>query len=179
MTNAPEPTPEQIKAELAAELAEMRAKDAAREASEGQSWDAFWAEVHGPVETATIRGVTVQVPRDLPLSFEYRASATRDSSRQEDHKALLKDLFGVDVLDAWVDAGMGAIEFQVVLFWAVSHGRGKPISFREAYEQVLGMERGKAEAARTRTGDESAATGGRSKRTSPGSTASRRRTSPA
>jgi hypothetical protein len=172
-----EPTPEETQAELDAELADMRAKDAEREAAEGQSWDAFWAEVEGPHETEIIRGVPVKVPRDLPLSFELRAEARKNQSGADAIKPLLADLFGVDVLDAWIEAGMGSREFETVLLWGMSHGKGRPISFRQAYEEAKALEEGKANAAKTPDGNASAASGGRSKRTSAANTASARKKS--
>lgn len=141
-----------------------------------ESWDDFWAEVTRQEKplTETIRGVAVTVPHDLPLRFQRKLAAIEDASSDDVYKELVADLFGSDVLDAWIDAGMTGTEFQVVLAWGLSHGRGKPVTFREAYELVRGAS-GKAGARKRspRTSTGSAATGGRSKRTSTASTASR------
>lgn len=113
------------------------------DAAEEAGWDAFWdevlreeAEASGRAPTETIRGVTVKVPQDLPLKFEAKARQLRSSNDEEAFASLLADLFGADVLDAWRENGMGAREFRTVLAWGMSHGRGKPITFREAYELV-------------------------------------------
>lgn len=119
-------------------------QDRIDQAVEEAGWDAFWDETlrqeaaeHGHAPTETIRGVTVKVPQDLPLRYEVKASRLKDSSDDTAFAELLAELFGVDVLDVWREAGMGAREFRVILAWGLSHGKGKPISFREAYETVM------------------------------------------
>lgn len=113
------------------------------DAVEEAGWDAFWdevlreeAEAAGRAPTEVIRGVTVKVPRDLPLKFQIKSQRMRDRDDEDAFAELLAELFGADVLDAWREAGMGAREFRTVLAWAMAHGRGRPISFREAYELV-------------------------------------------
>lgn len=149
-----------------------------------QSWDDFWSEVSAKRQTETIRGVEVTVPTDLPLNFQQRATALKDSERDEDVRELVSLIFGGGVLDRWISAGMGAREFQVVCAWGYANGSGKPTTFREAYEIVTTAEtEGKAPTAPNRAGRRAAtkppssATGGRSKRTSPASIASAPRTS--
>ncbi|MCC5580582.1 hypothetical protein IMZ11_33690 [Microtetraspora sp. AC03309] len=158
-------------------------QDGQDEAKAYASWDGFWAEVQreeeaerGGPATEVIRGVTVAVPHDLPLRFDRRAEQRRRSSSEEDMKQLLADLFGVDVLDAWVEAGMTHDEIQVVLMWGYANGKGKPTSFREAYELVREMESGKAKSSTQKSGG-GGGSGGRSKRTSAPGTASGRKNS--
>ncbi|MEO3860867.1 hypothetical protein [Acrocarpospora sp. B8E8] len=141
-----------------------------------ETWDSFWAEVkakQGKPRTEVIRGVAVTVPHSLPLKYDRLIEQVSDS---EDAKPALAMLFGADVLDAWVEAGMEAEEFQVVLLWGTLNGKGKKSSFREAYEQYLELQasQGKAASSATRNG-RSAATGARSRRTSGASTATRRK----
>jgi hypothetical protein len=151
-----------------------------------ETWDAFWAEVSGG-RTEVIRGVEVRVPTDVPMAMEQRIEELRDSEAKEDLAELLSMLFGQDVLDAWMDAGMGMLELQTVMTWAMAQAGGRDLTFAEALELVrsgggegkpLGP-KGPNRAAR-RAGapaKRSAAGGGRSKATSPGSTGSARRTS--
>lgn len=150
------------------------------------SWDDFWAEVErteaaerGQAATTTIRGVTVPIPHDLPLRFDRKLNRLKDSTSEDDIRALLEDLFGADVLDAWVEAGMTSREFRVLLRWAVANARGTTMTFREAYDAVRADEQqGKAQTKPTPSTPSSAASGDSgpsSKRTSPASTASRRR----
>jgi hypothetical protein len=146
-----------------------------------QSWDDFWAE-QSPGRTEVIRGVTVQVPSDMPLAVEQRISELRESSAEEDIAELIALLFGADVLGEWRDAGMGLRELQTVLTWGIAHAGGQDLTFGEALELVRGRDsegkplapKGPNRAARRA---QYASTGGRSKPTSNGSTGSARRTS--
>lgn len=155
------------------ELVEIDADD------QHESWDAFWAEVQreeeaerGGTATEVIRGVTVNVPYDLPLRFDRLMEKVKTSSSDEDTKMLLSDMFGVDVLDAWTDAGMTSLEFQTVLMWGFANGKGKPMTFREAYTLLKDKDSGKASTSTPKSA-ESGATGGRSRRTSTANTGSR------
>lgn len=145
-----------------------------------QSWDDFWVEVGAQARTETIRGVRVTVPTDLPLRVVVRAEQLAASTSLDDVRELLVDIFAADVLDAWTDAGMGALELRTVLAWASAHGSGKPITFAEALDVVRGADQGEApapvppnRAARRAT----SRIGGRSKPTSPANTGSHRRAS--
>ncbi|MFI7014383.1 hypothetical protein [Streptomyces sp. NPDC050164] len=150
------------------------------------TWDAFWAEVSGG-RTEVIRGVEVQVPTDMPLAMEKRIDELRESEAEEDVAELVALLFGDDILAAWIDNGMGAMEFQTVLTWGMAQAGGRDLTFAEALELVRSGDgegkqtgpKGPNRAAR-RAGapaKRSAAGGGRSKRTSNGNTASARKTS--
>lgn len=117
------------------------------EAESYDSWDAFWAEIEGdekPV-TETIRGVTVTVPTELTVRFTRRAEKLQDSSRVEDLTSLLADLFGTEPVEGWIEAGMSLLEFQTVLAWSIAHASGKPITFRQALEQVRKLSAARAE----------------------------------
>jgi hypothetical protein len=146
--------------------------------SEHESWDQFWSEVTAKARTEVIRGVEVRVPTDIPLAVERRMEELSDSSALEDVADLVSRIFGADVLEQWIDAGMGSTEFKTVVAWGMAQGDGQDISFREAYERVRAADEGKAPAAPNRAARRaasktpSAATGGPSKRTSSASTAS-------
>ena len=157
----------------------MTARKTARPGEE--SFDEFWARVSGGA-TETIRGVTVQVPTDLPLIVDQRVGELQNSSRLEDIQELLGLLFGADVLDQWIQAGMGLREFQVVMTWGLARAGGSELTFQEAYDLVQqGAGAGKQLAPtgpnRAARRSQSAAGGGRSKRTSSASTATARKTS--
>jgi hypothetical protein len=149
---------------------------------EFESWDAFWTSVQraeqaertGP-PTQTIRGVTVTVPHDLPLLFERKVDQLKSSDSQDAFKELLADLFGVDVLDAWTENGMTAREFETVLAWGMANGKGREMSFREAYELVRDKQAngGKAGGS-TRKSGKSGGSGRSSKPTSAANTSSPR-----
>lgn len=160
-----------------------RAERGGRE--EHQSWDEFWAATtDANRRTEVIRGIEVDVPYDLPLDFRARMEELSDSEDEDDVRELVAELYGENVMDAWRDAGMGAVEFQVVLAWGVAQGEGVDLDFAEAYELVttgkpparLEGNRATRRARAARNGS-SASSGGRSRRTSAASTASRRPTS--
>lgn len=160
-------------------------KTAAAKPPESAGWDAFWAEVQAKGATEVIRGVEVVVPTDLPLSFQMRMNALKDSDRDEDVRELVGLIFGAGVLDQWVDADMGAQELKVVLAWGVANGGGKPVTFREAYDMVMEAEAaGKAPSPqpnratrRAASTGRSSASGGALKPTSRANTASTRKVS--
>ena len=149
-----------------------------------ETWDAFWSEVSGG-RTEVIRGVEVAVPTDVPMVLEQRIDELRDSDSKEDLAELLALLFGQDVLEQWMDAGMGMLELQTVLTWGMAQAGGRDLSFGEALEIVrsgegLGKPKGPNRATRRATGapaKRSAAGGGQSKRTTSASTGSARKTS--
>lgn len=156
-------------------------------ATEYESWDAFWAEQMGS-RTETIRGVTVQVPTDLPIAMEHRIDDLRASEDPAAVAELLAMLFGQDVYDQWEQAGMGLLELQTVLTWGIGHASGTELTFGQALEMVRTGDTGKlpapaagagANRAARRAGQKprSASTGGPSKRISSASTGSGRRTS--
>ncbi|MFE5628480.1 hypothetical protein [Streptomyces sp. NPDC056543] len=143
-----------------------------------ESWDAFWAEVQG-AGTETIRGVQVPVPTDVPLAMEMRLKDLESDSSEAAMREMVGLLFGDDVLDRWIDAGMGLMEFKTVIAWGMAHATGTKVSFREAYDTVVAAEaeEGKAPnraARRASSKTRSSGTGGASKRTSSASTASTR-----
>ncbi|MFI8104702.1 hypothetical protein [Streptomyces sp. NPDC086023] len=152
-----------------------------------ESWDAFWAEVNG-AGTETIRGVEVAIPTDLPLVMVQRLDALSAEDSEEAFREMVGMLFGDGVLEAWTDAGMGLMELKTLIAWGTANAEGTRIGFREAYERVLQGEaesEGKAPnrqarraAAKSAPRPRSATTGGRSKATSRGSTATGRKTSP-
>lgn len=152
-----------------------------------QSWDAFWAEVNAKPQTEVIRGVTVPVPSDMPLGFQQRVNALRDSDRDEDVQELVALIFGPGVLDQWIANGMGEREFRIVCGWGIANGAGKSTTFREAFDLMAMAEaEGKAPGEpsapnratrRAATKKPSSAGGATSKPTSRASTASARKTS--
>lgn len=146
-----------------------------------ESWDDFWAEVSG-ARTEVIRGVTVQVPRDVPFGFQERLNELSSSSAREDVAELVERLFGAEIFEQWEEANMGLRELLTALTWGMAQAAGTDMAFREAYDLVQQGEQGKApapnrQARRAASRAPSASTGGQSKRTSSASTVSARKTS--
>jgi hypothetical protein len=156
------------------------------EAETYESWDAFWAEQAAKQRTETIRGITVPVPSDLPLSLQARLTDLQDSEDEDDVAELVGLLFGEGILDRWRAAGMGLLELQVVLAWGLAHAAGREVTFAQAHAMVLrasedaaGNLLGPANRAERRAASrsQSAAGGGPSKPTSSASTGSGRKKS--
>lgn len=151
-----------------------------RKTTGSPSWDAYWAEVTG-ARTEVIRGITVDVPRDVPFGFEERLQELSSSSAREDVEELVTMLFGPDVFGAWLDAGMGYRELLTVLTWGMAQASGTDMTFAEAFEAVAQQDTtgGKAPSSPNRAARraQSKPTGGPSARTSAASTASARKSS--
>ena len=148
----------------------------ARKAQTGDSFDAFWAE-QSSGKTTVIRGVEVPVPCDIPIAVELRVQELQESTSEDDMRELLSMLFGVDVLDQWSANGMGGLELQTVIAWAMGQGTGADTTFEEALELVRSQRgEGKAPSGQNRAArrQQSKSTGGPSKPTSRASTASTR-----
>lgn len=121
----------------------------AAEAAEYDDFDAFWAS-RTQVRPARIRGEIVTPPTDVPLAMLDELAEVENSEKPEDVKRMLARIFGGEVFDKWVDAGMGLEEFQVVLAWAGAHMRGTPCTFAEAVELYLKARAEQAGKARAR-----------------------------
>lgn len=174
----PGPEPAPLTAEERRER--RRAERRADTTVDTQSWDEFWAAEErrvaaerGDTPTVVIRGIEVDVPHDLPLSFDRRLAAVQTSNREEDMHALISDLFGEGVLDDWIDAGMGRREFEAVLLWGMARGRGRDLSFADAVAAVRTRGKSLQPAPANRTERRaSERSGGRSRPTSAASTSS-------
>lgn len=140
------------------------------------SWDDFKREVFGD-RTEIIEGVEVRVPTDVPFGVSARMGDLSESSAQEDFEELVAALFGPEVFEQWMEAGMGQIGLMTVLTWGMAQAAGNDISFQDAYQAIVSGDPGKAMSPapnRAARRSQSASTGGRSKRTSPASTNSTR-----
>jgi hypothetical protein len=144
------------------------------------SWKDFKAETWGN-RTEDIEGVIVRVPTDIPFGFEDRLADLSASSAREDVEELVIALFGVDVLNRWIEAGIGTIGLMTILTWGMAQAGGqREFTFQDAYAAITSDDPGKALAQprnRAARREQSKGTGGRSKRTSSASTASARKTS--
>lgn len=149
-------------------------------------FDAFWAAKKAKQPHTRIRGVVVPIPLDLPLALiaQMQGATVAD---EDANRATLAEVYGEDVIEKWIGAGMGAREFFVVLTWSFVRGSGGSITFEEAVtraDEVMaamaegGDASGKASKPKpNRKTRRSAGAGASSSRTSAASTASRRKTS--
>lgn len=139
------------------------------------SWQDFKTETWGN-RTEDIEGVIVRVPTDIPFGFEDRLSDLTASSAREDVEELVIALFGDDVLDRWIEAGIGTIGLMTILTWGMAQAGGqREFTFQNAFDAITSDDPGKALAQpqnRAARREQSRRTGGRSKPTSRASTAS-------
>lgn len=137
-----------------------------------ESWDAMWAEVRGD-RTETIRGVVVRVPTGFTLDLEQRLEELKTASGLGGFIAIATELFGAAACAELREARLDLLQWQVLVAWGMSHARGVPVTFRQAYDEVKARNaeapQGKASAPTKRS---AAGSGGRSRRTSSASTAS-------
>jgi hypothetical protein len=160
------------------------------EPREDDDFLAFWEEhraAEAPPETKRILGVDVEVPRDLPLSFEDASQELANSKDPADFERLLVMLFGDGTLQQWKDNGLTAGQLRVLVAWGMANGAGKATTFAEAADMVRVAEEKKARAeaegkapnrAARRASSRTPASGGTgrsSSRTSGASTGSRRK----
>jgi hypothetical protein len=152
-----------------------------------EDFDAFWAKFTDTRRPkALIRGVEVAAPYDIPLELSERIDAATPDDQDTVHD-LLAELYGEGIVDRWKAAGMGAIEFFVVLTWSYMRAGGSSATFEDAMAVVQEAfdsgalndaqtvpnraDRRAAAKGKGRTAP-SARTGARSSRTSAASTAS-------
>jgi hypothetical protein len=153
------------------------------QAGESEDFDAFWAGVdRKPTTLRNVFGADLTLPPSLPLKFEVEARKAQESKDEGDTKRLVGILFGGDVLDVWTDRGMDLEQFSVLLMWGTANTRSPgSMSLTEARDIYLARAAspGKAEgtAPATTSGAGSPVTGPRSKRTSAGSTGSKKKKS--
>lgn len=110
---------------------------------------AFWVEHRASQkrENKRILGVEVEVPHDIPLSFEDTINALSESGSREDLGKIVKILFGSDILDQWLDRDITRDQFQVIVMWAMANAGGRPTTFAEAAQLNADAEAKKAQAA--------------------------------
>lgn len=102
------------------------------DADQVDDFDAFWAGEADKIKAARIRGVVVRPPADVSLSLLNRLDQVAGSTDERDMHDVVRRIFGRDVLNVWIDAGMGVRELQTVIAWAGAAMRGKSIDFAEA-----------------------------------------------
>lgn len=134
------------------------------------------------VEVTTIYGVKVEIPRDVPLLFNQKLIALDAGQADDDTvRELVEILFGSDIYNGWVLAGMTDRQFAIIFTWGMANAKGKRTTFAEAKKM---LEESEAEERPTNRAERRAAvrprgsaTGRSSKPTSRANTSSPRRSS--
>lgn len=108
-----------------------------------EDWDAFWSQhVASRRPMVRIRGVDVTAPYDMPLELAERMQAA-DASDTTLVQDLLGELYGEGIVEQWTAAGMGGLEFFVVLTWSYMRAGGSTATFADAFDAVQkGIESG-------------------------------------
>lgn len=106
------------------------------EADETEDFDQFWAQQNrtGPV-LRNVFGVDVQLPASMPLRFEVEARRVARSQSEDDTRRLVGLLFGEHALDRWVESGMDAEQFAVLLLWGSARVSGTAMTLAEARDE--------------------------------------------
>ncbi|EFC80252.1 hypothetical protein [Parafrankia sp. EUN1f] len=145
-----------------------------------EDFDVYWAEhgVEPEVRRARILGVEVEVPTDLPLEVEAIVQRDAGQLTSDDVDRVVTLIFGADVFEQWIDAGITSNQFPVICAWGMANGAGRRVTFAEAAELVAEQNaarptnRAERRAANSPRGS---ASGRSSSRTSRASTTSARR----
>lgn len=157
------------------------------EQREEDAFLAFLAEQDpDEVEYITVYGAEVEIPRDMPLILERKVrQLDSGTATDKDIVEIVAMLFGDDLFDFWCDRGMTDRQFQLIVTWGLANARRNPgveaVTFAEAKaimdranEPSDPTNRAERRAAARQRGN---GTGSSSRRTSSGSTASRRKSS--
>lgn len=96
-----------------------------------EDFDAFWESRTRKRRKTKIMGQDVELPPALPLRFEMEARRLERSKSEDDVRRLVGVLFGETALDGWVEAGMDAEQFAVLLAWGPRVIAGHDITLAE------------------------------------------------
>jgi|ERR1700741_5467920 len=96
-------------------------------------YDAFWEQysAKSPRKKVRVLGQLISLPFDIPLSLERRMSVTNMADK-EALGQLLAEIYGEDVLDAWVDNGMGTKQMALLVSWTLLRVQGSDITLQDA-----------------------------------------------
>ncbi len=85
--------------------------------------DAFFAAEISPVEPAVLRlyDRTYTLPTSVPLAFTLLSERHAAHEDLESIRTVLTPVFGADALDHWLDQGMNARQFSIILIWATQN----------------------------------------------------------
>lgn len=101
-----------------------------------EDFDAFWSGRARRVRHTKIMGRKVELPPHLPLRFEMEARRLERSKSDADVKHLVGILVGEDHLDAWIEAGLDAEQFAVLLAWLPGAIAGSGMTLAEVADAI-------------------------------------------
>lgn len=100
-------------------------------------FDAFWAEYTDEAEpdTATVLGEEITLPFDLSLDLTERMNSANVNDR-ESLAALLKEVYGEDVLGRWIEKRIGVKQMAILISWTVMRVQGGGMSLKEVADMM-------------------------------------------
>lgn len=101
-----------------------------------EDFDAFWAARKRTRRSTKIMGQLVTLPPSIPLQFEMEARRLERSKTDQDVQHLVGILFGPDALDGWIEAGLDAEQFAVLLAWAPGAITGSGMTLAEVADHI-------------------------------------------
>ncbi|MCA1624161.1 MAG: hypothetical protein LC778_10240 [Acidobacteria bacterium] len=100
-------------------------------------FDAYWQEYSdtAPRQTFIFLGEKVPLPFDLPLAIERKIQAA-NFSKEEELAALIKGVYGTDLLSNWLNKGIGARQMIVLLSWTMLRLQGSKMTPLEVAREM-------------------------------------------
>ncbi|MGH3834100.1 MAG: hypothetical protein ACRDSF_00130 [Pseudonocardiaceae bacterium] len=123
-------------------------------------FDAFWAEYseEAEPETATVLGEQITLPFDLSLDLTERMNSANINDK-ESLGALLKEVYGEDVLSRWLEKRIGVKQMAILISWTVMGVQGGGMSLQEVADTMSeAMKSGKLRILLGNTGQQSSET---------------------
>lgn len=147
-----------------------------------EDFSAFWAQRDRKGKTLrnVVPGVDVTLPAALPLAFEIEARRLQGASDLGAIHRVFGMLYGRDTLARLIEGGLDGEQLAVLIAWGAANAGGKDMTLEEVSVEVDRMRAekasGKAPGPRA-DGTPSFGSGGSSRRTSRGSTGTRKKKS--
>jgi hypothetical protein len=87
-------------------------------------------------------GQSIELPASLPLQFEMEARRVERSRTEDDIKRLVGILAGPDALDGWIERGLDAEQFAVLLAWLPRVIVGQKVTLAEIADAIASAQDG-------------------------------------
>jgi hypothetical protein len=107
-----------------------------------EDFDAFWEARNRKRRRTNIMGQSIELPASLPLQFEMEARRVERSRNEDDIKRLVGILAGPDALDGWIERGLDAEQFAVLLAWLPRVIVGQKVTLAEIADAIASAQDG-------------------------------------
>lgn len=118
------------------DLMASKKQNPAQPESQYESFESFWDDFaqNRVVPTVDILGVDVPVPHDVSLGLQQRVF-TANGEDVDGMVELMEQMFGEEILEQLMEAGVTGDQMVIILAWGVMNGSGEKVTFREAAER--------------------------------------------